>query len=171
MKHRDWLRLQFEGEKICAILRQKGYQCQKQPRRLSWWVSQEGSNSYILTYSLTPIRGWSVFPNDCNPARAKLKLAVRNAVNTLKTQRATQFEIEEVVFSNTGGVNTISPDNLVSEYDPRPWTIVRLLPFARHYTVARFFNRQDAHDHLRFLNRFMPAAQFEIIFDPPDDLL
>jgi hypothetical protein len=47
----------------------------------------------------------------------------------------------------------------------RPWAIVRLLPNAQVYIVARFRNRQDAHDHLRVLNRFMPAAAFEIIFD------
>jgi hypothetical protein len=34
--------------------------------------------------------------------------------------------------------------------------------------VARFFNRQDADDHKRVLQQFIPAAVFEIIFDPPD---
>jgi hypothetical protein len=29
----------------------------------------------------------------------------------------------------------------------RPWAIVRILPDARHYTVARFYNRRDAEDH------------------------
>jgi hypothetical protein len=52
---------------------------------------------------------------------------------------------------------------------PRPWAIVRLLPDLRNYTVARFFNRQDAQDYKRMLNRFIPAAQFEIIFDPPPE--
>lgn len=51
----------------------------------------------------------------------------------------------------------------------RPWAIVRLLPDARRYTVARFFNRQDAEDRLRVLHRFMPAAEFEVIFDIPDE--
>jgi putative acetyltransferase len=55
---------------------------------------------------------------------------------------------------------------LLSTQCARPWTIVRLLPDARHYTVARFRNRQDAHDHLRLLRRFIPAAKFEIIFAP-----
>ena len=45
----------------------------------------------------------------------------------------------------------------------RPWAIIRLLPDARRYTVARFFHRQDAEDHRRFLNRFMPAAEFEVL--------
>ena len=55
-------------------------------------------------------------------------------------------------------VNRMSSNN-------RPWAIVRLLPNAQVYIVARFRNRQDAHDHLRVLQRFMPAAEFEIIFD------
>ena len=50
----------------------------------------------------------------------------------------------------------------------RPWAIVRLLPNAKRYTVAKFFNRGDAHDHLRVLNRFMPAASFEVVFETPE---
>ncbi len=49
----------------------------------------------------------------------------------------------------------------------RPWAIVRLLPNAQCYTVARFTNRQDAQDHQRFLQRFIPAASFEMVFDAP----
>ncbi len=49
----------------------------------------------------------------------------------------------------------------------RPWAIVRILPNARHYTVARFYNRCDAEDHRRVLYRFMPMAEFEIVFDSP----
>jgi hypothetical protein len=58
----------------------------------------------------------------------------------------------------------------VEDYS-RPWAIIRLLPNARRYTIARFFNRQDAEDYRRFLNRFMPAAEFEIIFDVPNEQL
>ena len=47
----------------------------------------------------------------------------------------------------------------------RPWAIIRLLPDARRYTVARFYNRQDAEDHRRLLNRFMPTAEFIVLFD------
>ena len=56
----------------------------------------------------------------------------------------------------------------VEDYS-RPWAIMRLLPDARRYTVARFYNRQDAEDHRRFLNRFMPASEFAILFDVPDE--
>ncbi|MBD2018095.1 hypothetical protein H6F96_29545 [Microcoleus sp. FACHB-53] len=58
---------------------------------------------------------------------------------------------------------------LLSQHSDRPWTIVRILPDARHYTVARFRNRQDANDHLRLLRRFIPAAAFEIIFAPLEE--
>lgn len=54
-----------------------------------------------------------------------------------------------------------------SEEILRPWAIVRLLPNAQRYTVARLGNRQDAYDHRRFLHRWMPAAEFEIVFDAP----
>ncbi|NEO99730.1 MAG: hypothetical protein F6K58_13840 [Symploca sp. SIO2E9] len=50
----------------------------------------------------------------------------------------------------------------------RPWRIVRTLPNCQHHTIARFFNRQDAEDHLRMLHRFMPKAVFEIVFEPPE---
>lgn len=49
----------------------------------------------------------------------------------------------------------------------RPWAIVRVLPNTRHYPVARFFNRRDAEDHQRVLQRFMPASEFAIVFDSP----
>lgn len=51
----------------------------------------------------------------------------------------------------------------------RPWAIARILPNAKVYIVARFRNRQDADDHKRVLHRFIPAAKFEIIFDPPKE--
>lgn len=55
----------------------------------------------------------------------------------------------------------------LTEDTTRPWAIVCILPDARHYTVARFYNRRDAEDHKRALHRFMPASQFEIVFDSP----
>ncbi len=51
----------------------------------------------------------------------------------------------------------------------RPWAIARILPKAQVYILARFRNRQDADDHKRVLQRFIPAAKFEIIFDPADE--
>ena len=58
---------------------------------------------------------------------------------------------------------------LLSDQCVRPWAIVRILPKAQRYTVARFRNRQDADDHVRALRRFIPTALFEIIFDAPEE--
>jgi hypothetical protein len=32
------------------------------------------------------------------------------------------------------------------------------------------FNRQDAEDHLRFLNRYIPGVEFEVLFDVSNEL-
>jgi hypothetical protein len=42
---------------------------------------------------------------------------------------------------------------------------VRLLPNAQHYTVGRFYSRTEAENHKRFLGKWMPAAEFEVVFD------
>jgi len=58
---------------------------------------------------------------------------------------------------------------LLSNQSHRPWAIVRLLPNAQAIIVARFRNRQDANDYKRVLHRFIPNAEFEIIFDLPNE--
>lgn len=88
-----------------------------------------------------------MLPNDTNPERSQLYGIIQQAL--------TQRQTEET-----------KPQTQAYSY---PWTIVRLLPDARRYTVARFYNRQDAWDHLRLLNRFIPAAEFEVVFDVPDE--
>ncbi|GET40626.1 hypothetical protein [Microseira wollei] len=60
---------------------------------------------------------------------------------------------------------TIYSDSYI---DYHVWTIAIALPDARQRTIARFCNRQDAEDHLRVLRRFVPSAQFEIVFNPPE---
>lgn len=52
-----------------------------------------------------------------------------------------------------------------------PWIIVRLLPNAQCYVVARFYTRSQADEHKRCLNRFMPAAEFEVVFDVPLEVI
>jgi hypothetical protein len=156
MRHTDWLRLKTQGENICAEIRQQGYQCRKQPRRLSWRVSKEDI-SYVLTWLPAPVGEWSLIPNDTSPAREKLMSVVQSALAPNTAQ----------VMANKGEV--VTRQRLLSLEDSnRPWAIVRLLPDCQRYTVARFFNRTDADDHKRTLNRFMPGASFEVVFDPPD---
>jgi hypothetical protein len=41
-------------------------------------------------------------------------------------------------------------------------------PNAKVRTIACFFNRQDADDHLRVLRWFVPKAVFEVVFEPPE---
>jgi hypothetical protein len=79
MKHTEWLRLKTEGENICAILRQQGYCCTKQTRRLSWKITTEGV-SYVLTWLPAPVGDWSLIPKDDSPAREQLVSIVQNAL-------------------------------------------------------------------------------------------
>ena len=153
MKHSDWLRLCSEGEQICAVFRQLGYQCKKQSRRLSWKLCSLGQDDYTLTWLPAPVGDWSLLPNDQSSVRQQMWAIVQNALAPKPGQAATYQRVEQ-------------PEDY-----SRPWAIVRLLPDARRYTVARFFNRQDAEDHHRFLNRYMPAAEFEVIFDVPNSQL
>ncbi len=155
MKHSDWLRLQTEGDRICATLRQQGYKCHKQTRRLSWKLCKEDQGDYILTVAPAPVSDWTLMPNTTSPERQKLWQLINRTLTSIR------------------GEAMKTPQELRSQLEDysRPWAIIRLLPDARRYTVARFFNRQDAEDHRRFLNRFMPAAEFEVLFDIPDEQL
>ncbi len=155
MKHSEWLRLQSEGESICATLRQHNYQCHKQTRRLSWKLTKEGQDDYILACLPTPISDWTLIPNDTSLQREKLWQLIERTLTRIRE-----------------GVMKTQP-KLTSQAEDysRPWAIMRLLPDARRYTVARFYNRQDAEDHRRFLNRFMPASEFAVLFDVPDEQL
>jgi hypothetical protein len=162
MNHTEWLRLQTEGEKICSSLRQHNYRCLKQTRRLSWKIitplslplpKGETEEYYLLTWLPAPVSDWSLIPNDTTKTREKLMQHVQSILNTIRgTQTNTYQRIEQ-------------PEDY-----SRPWAIVRLLPDLRRYTVARFHNRSDAQDHLRFLKRSIPAAEFELIFNIPTDL-
>ncbi|MBD2130477.1 hypothetical protein NDI39_17255 [Microcoleus sp. ZQ-A2] len=155
MKHSDWLRLQTEGDRICATMRQQGYQCHKQTRRLSWKLCKEAQGDYILTFAPAPVSDWTLIPNNTSPERQQL------------------WQLIERTLTNIRGELIKTPQELSSQVEDysRPWAIIRLLPNARRYTVARFFNRQDAEDHQRFLNRFIPTVKFEVLFDVPNEQL
>ena len=155
MKHSEWLRLQSEGESICATLRQQGYLCCKQTKRLFWKLCKEGQDDYVLAWLPAPVSDWTLMPNNTSPQREKLWQLIERTLTSIRE-----------------GVMKTQP-KLTSQAEDysRPWAIIRLLPDARRYTVARFYNRQDAEDHRRLLNRFMPAAEFEILFDVPNEQL
>jgi hypothetical protein len=42
---------------------------------------------------------------------------------------------------------------------------LRLLSNAQHYMVGRFYSRVEAENHKRFLGKWMPVAEFEVVFD------
>jgi len=155
MKHSDWLRLQSEGESICAILRQQGYVCRKQTRRLSWKLSQTGQNYYVLRWLPAPINEWNLMPNDTSPQWEQLWQLIERTLSTIRGEAR----------------KTLPKSTSQLENNSRPWAIVRLLPDAKRHTVARFFNRQDAEDYRRFLKRFIPDAEFEVFFDVPNEQL
>jgi hypothetical protein len=120
---------------------------------------------------------WSLLPNDATPEREKLLSEIRSVLNTYRGGgRLTQpfngvesFADSTSPASNQGdhaNCNTASGDHFWLQ-DNYPWVIVRLLPNAQRYVVARFYSRSEADNHKRFLNRFMPAAEFEVVFDAP----
>ncbi len=155
MKNTDWQRLLSEGDSICATLRQHNYQCRKQTRGLSWKLSKEGQDDYILTFAPAPVSNWTLMPNNTSSQREQLWQLIEHTLTSIRKE----------------SLKTQQENNSVVEDYSRPWAIIRLLPNAKRYTVARFFNRQDAEDHQRFLNRFMPASEFEIFFDVPNEPL
>ena len=108
----------------------------------------------MLTFAPPPVSDWSLIPNNTSPTRTQLWQLIKRIINQIR-----------------GEIETISAQHYSQAEDySRPWAIIRLLLDARRYTVARFRNRQDAEDHLRFLNRYIPAAEFEVFFDVPNEL-
>ncbi|MEQ8538805.1 MAG: hypothetical protein RIB93_15325 [Coleofasciculus sp. D1-CHI-01] len=150
MKHTQWLRLQAEGDRIVASFRSDGFNCRKQPRRLSWHIRKD-SVTYRLTWLPAPINEWSLLPNDGTPQRERLLAMIRSILEHRRCGRTAEP----------------SPKSNQSFWQQQnyPWTLVRLLPNAQHYTVARFYSRTEAQNHQRFLAKWMPDAQFEVVFD------
>jgi hypothetical protein len=75
--------------------------------------------------------------------------------------------VQNALAPKAGQATTSQRVQQIEDYS-RPWAIVRLLPDLRRYTVARFLHRQDAEDHRRFLHRYMPASEFQVVFDVPN---
>jgi hypothetical protein len=115
-----------------------------------------GQDDYVLTWLPAPVSDWTLIPNDTSPQREQLWQLIEDTLTSIRGKDMKTLPKRT--------------SQLREDYS-RPWAIIRLLPDARRYTVARFFNRQDAEDHRRFLNRFMPAAEFAVIFDVPNEQL
>ncbi|GAB4209638.1 MAG: hypothetical protein Fur006_69540 [Coleofasciculaceae cyanobacterium] len=145
MNNINWYKLKLEVDALLLAFRKAGYQCRKQPKHLAYRLCNGGRDEYVLTYLPAPVEEWTIIPNNDSPIREQLIQLVQSTLDALAT---------------------VSRPSVSEDYS-RPWAIVRLLPNARRYTVARFYNRQDAHDHRKFLARYMPAAEFEVLFDAP----
>ncbi len=160
MNHNEWIRLRNEGDRIVTALVTEGYQVLKVKGTLSWKIPNPKSkipNGYTLTWLPAPVGEWTLLPKDFTAERDGLwQCAERNRM----------IQIIESSLSSTPSLYRGTGRN--KQEQPRPWVISQLLPNATNGTIARFFNRQDACDHLRFLTRTMPAAKFTMFFDPPD---
>lgn len=150
MKHSQWLRLQAEGDRVVVSLRADGFNCYKYPRRLSWHISKS-SVCYRLTWLPAPVCEWSLLPDDGTPAREQLLAQI----HSILMHRGGGRTAESSLIPNLGFWNQ-------THY---PWMLVRLLPNAQHYTVARFYSRTEAENHQRFLGKWIPGAEFEVMFD------
>lgn len=163
MKHSEWIRLKLEGDKIVMALRAEGYQCRKQTRRLSWHLCK-GTISYNLTWLAAPVSEWSLLPHDATPECEQLLSHIHSIVDTY---RGGGRFIQPVKKVESSVDSTSNPSDRFWLQEHYPWVIVRLLPNAQRYVVARFYLRSEAENHQRLLNRFMPAAEFEVVFDAP----
>jgi hypothetical protein len=118
-------------------------------------LPKRGQGDYVLTWLPAPISYWTLMPNDTSPQREKLWQLIEHTLTSIRGEAMKTLP---------------QPSSQLEDYS-RPWEIIRLLPDARRYTVARFYNRQDAEDQRRLLNRFMPASEFEVLFDVPNEQL
>lgn len=64
----------------------------------------------------------------------------------------------------TGSVNDFDAENYWNRL--HPWCIVRLLPKMQRTVVQRFRTRSHAEEYLRIVQRLIPTATHQIIFDP-----
>jgi hypothetical protein len=167
MKHSQWLRLKAEADKIVAALRADGFQCHKHTHRLSWHFCKD-TVSYTLTWLPAPVGDWSLLPNDGAPQREQLLSQIHSIVEhrgcgrSVETNSGTSVQNVPAQRDPLGA--SVADDRIWHQHH-YPWTLVRILPNAQHYTIARCYNRTEAENHKRFLAKWMPAAEFEIVFD------
>ncbi|MBE9128602.1 MULTISPECIES: hypothetical protein [unclassified Coleofasciculus] len=151
MNHNEWIRLFNEGDRIAMALVTEGYQVLKVKGTLSWKIlasKSKISKGYTLTWLPAPVAEWTLLPKDFTAERHRLIQIIQSSLSPKPS-----------LYRGTGRY---------PEGYSKPWAIAQLLPNATRCTIARFFNRQDACDHLRFLTQRVPAAKFTMFFDPPD---
>ena len=143
--------LTVEIFRIQTALQAQGFQIQKQLQQPGWVIYRSAQQVYRLSYYPAPVERWILRPADHSPTRQHIVATIRTALNP-----------------------TAPAPTAIAPTAHRPWTIVLIRhTLQRHgvalqrHTVARFRNRQDADDHLRAIRRYMPRAQFEVVFEPP----
>ncbi len=173
MKHSQWLRLKAQADRIVAALRADGFQCRKHTHRLSWQFHND-TVSYTLAWLPAPVGEWSLLPNDGTPEREQLLSQIRSilehrgcgrSVETYSGTSLEGFPAKSEQLCCAMRVASRRESDRIWNQQNYPWTLVRLLPNAQHYTVARFYSRVEAENHKRFLGKWMPMAEFEVIFD------
>ncbi len=97
------------------------------------------------------MREWSLLPNDETPDRAQILAQIHSILEHRGCDRTAE--------------PSLPPTHGFWNQKNYPWTLVRLLPNAQHYTVGRFYSRTEAENHKRFLGKWMPAAEFEVVFE------
>jgi hypothetical protein len=157
MKHSQWLRLKVEADRIAAALRADGFGCRKHTHRLSWHFRKD-TLSYTLAWLPAPVRDWTLLPNDGTPQREQLLSQIHSILQHRGCGRTEKQ-------SPLPTLDSPLPIQPIWNQQNYPWTLVRLLPNAQHYIIARFYSRAEAENHKRFLGKWMPAAEFEVIFD------
>jgi len=105
MKHSEWLRLKAEGDRVVASLKTDGFNCRKQPRRLSWYLCK-GSLSYNLTWLPAPVHEWSLLPNDETPDRAQLLAQIHSILEHRGCGRTAE---PSHLLANASGIKRITP--------------------------------------------------------------
>jgi hypothetical protein len=158
MKHSQWLRLKAEADRIVAALRADGFHCRKHTHRLSWHFRKD-TVSYTLAWLPAPVGEWTLLPNDGTAEREQLLSQIHSILEHRGCGRSVETQ------NDTSQQDFPAKGDRVWNQQNYPWTLVRLLPNAQHYTIARFYSRAEAENHKRFLGKWMPAADFEVVFD------
>jgi hypothetical protein len=89
--------------------------------------------------------------------------AITRYLNTLRKANSPTIADRPAIELNSNARSKTPEES--KEGDRNYWAIVRILPNAEHYTIARFVNRQDADDRRRALCRFIPGGVFEVMCD------
>jgi len=170
MMHSQWQRLKVEGEKIVTALRERDYQCYSQVDSLSWTI-RKGQIFYRLVWLPSPMREWSLLPNNGTSQREKLLSYILRVVESVRGSGDLPDSPALDNLTDTSSndrsdlLKAAAPSSRLGMPENYPWTLVQLLPNAQRYVVERFYNRIDAEDHQRFLGRFIPDGKFEVVFD------